>query len=497
MNFNPRTASHSHAPFLAAIAFLIAAIPVSAQNGNWSFVPGTGAIIPREECSFAQAGGKFYLMGGRGLAEVQEFNPATRAWKNLAKPPVEMNHFQALSLHGLVYVIGAMHGAYPHEAPIAEIYIYDPLTDNWIKGMTIPTVRWRGSCGVATHAGKIYVALGIRDGHSSGWAPLLDEYDPATGAWTPLPDAPRARDHFQTAIAGGKLYALGGRRSNWKVDNVVNIFAELEKVDVYDIAAGTWSTLPVGSNHPLPRSGSVNTALGDDIIVAGGGSNSNGILAHKQTHALNTVTGQWRALDSLNTGRQVLGGVLNNGGIYLASGSGGSGGNPVLNTMEVFFLGDSTAPVGPALTAGQLSVAETSFNLGKADAGAKLTRVLQVKHQSGTQGVLISAAKFTGTGFAFKNAPAFPILAAPGAGVSLELEYASMGAGADGELELTLAVPKGATFKVALEANKKALGIAGGMAKASKAARAGQVGIRTYPKGDHQRDGNGRAVLIP
>lgn len=80
MNFNPPTGIRSHAKWLAALALLAAAVPASAQIGKWSMVSGTGAIIPREECSFAQAGGKFYLMGGRGLAEVQEYDPATKAW---------------------------------------------------------------------------------------------------------------------------------------------------------------------------------------------------------------------------------------------------------------------------------------------------------------------------------------------------------------------------------------------------------------------------------
>ncbi|MDB5104417.1 MAG: Kelch repeat-containing protein [Fibrobacteres bacterium] len=460
-------------PALVLLMAMALVPSIRAQTGKWSVVGQTGKPIGREECSFAQAGGKFYLIGGRGISPVQEYSPATKAWRNMANTPVELNHFQALSLHGLVYVICAFNGGYPHEIPVPSMYIFDPLTDTWIKGMTIPPARLRGSAGVAVYQDKIYVALGIKDGHSAGWVPWLDEYDPATGEWKALPDAPRERDHFQTAVANGKLYALGGRRSNYKPDKAtVDIFATLEKVDVFDFATGAWSTLPAESDHPLKRSGSVLITLGQEIIVAGGGSVSNGLLAHKETHAFNTQTNAWRALAPLNTGRQVLGGVLNNGGIYLASGSGGSGGTPVLQDIEVFFMADSLPPEGEALVAGQIASAESPFNLGMAASGAKSVRAMSLKHVSGTQGVLIGSMQVTGDpAFRLKASPAFPSLVRPGSAIPVEIEFTSAGAipGA-AALEITLAVPKGVIVKVPLEANKTPIAV---RAPAGMARRAG------------------------
>jgi hypothetical protein len=474
-------------PIVGAFILFASATPGLTQTGKWSVVgKASGTVIGREECSFAQAGGKFYLMGGRGIVAVQEYTPATKAWKNLANPPLEINHFQAVSLHGLVYVIGGMNGAFPHEIPIPNIYIYDPLGDAWTKGMAIPAARLRGSAGVAVHNDKLYVALGIKDGHSAGWVPFLDEYDPATGEWKALPDAPRERDHFQAAIANGKLYALGGRRSSYKPD----IFTDLEKVDVYDIAAGSWSTLPTASDHPLKRSGSVVTTLGNDIIVAGGGSLTNGTLAHKETHALNVQTNVWRALAPLNTGRQVLGGVLNNQGIYLASGSGGSGGSPVLTDMEAFFMADSLPVTGAALTAGQLGATESPFNLGIVASGQKGTRSASLSHLSGTQGVLIASMQITGdAAFRIKSMPAFPSLVKPGGAIPVEIEFTSAGAipGA-ASLDITLAVPKGVVVKVPLEANKTSIAILNAPGRGRKASPGNLLRNVWY----HLRDGLGR-----
>jgi large repetitive protein len=453
---------------IIAVVFLgLLTEPSFGQTGSWSYVEQAKLPTAREECSLGQAGGKFYLIGGRGIQFVEEYNPANKTWKPMAKTPVEMNHFQAISYAGLIYVICAMNGSYPHEVPVPNIYIYDPLADIWIKGAAIPTTRLRGSAGNTIYQDKFYVALGIQDGHSSGWVPYLDKYDPATGLWKILPDAPRARDHFQTANVNGKIFALGGRRSNFKPDNVkVDIFADLEKVDVFDIAKGTWSTLPSPvSDLKLKRSGSAVVALGDEIIVAGGGSVLKTDSAHSETDALNTITGTWRSLARLNRGRQVMGGVLNNQGIYLASGSGGPGGSPTLQTTEVFFLGATQAPSGDALIAGQIASTETPFNLGMVATGAKFSRTIGLRHVSGNQGVLVGNIQVSGNlGFKILNAPAFPVLVRPGGTLNLEIEFTAsvgtaVGTGVAGSLDVTLEIPKTPLLKIPLEANSRALTI--------------------------------------
>lgn len=452
------------APLFFALLISLPAGP-EAQAGRWATLAQANTPIPREECSFAQAGGRFYLLGGRGVNPVQEFNPATRTWRNLKNTPVELNHFQAVSVSGLIYVIGAFGGAYPHEVPVPNVYVLDPLGDTWVKGAPIPPARLRGSAGLVEHQGRLYSVLGIQDGHSAGWVPWLDEYDPATNAWKVLPDAPRERDHFQAAVCNGRIYAIGGRRSG-KPD----IFADLEKVDVFDLATlpaggvGGWSTLPSPAGDlKIRRSGSIVAALGDEVIVAGGGSTTNGNLAHSQTDALHAKTRVWRSLAPLNRGRQVTGGFVNNGALYVASGSGGSGGSPTLTSQEAYFPGDSTAPTGEPLVAGRVAAAgdENPFNLGLAPAGQTLTRVLSLRHSAGNQGVLVGDLRVVGdAAFKVKSALVYPFLVRPGYPVSIELTYASTGTvPPETHLEVTLAIPAGVVVKLPLEANRKAVGV--------------------------------------
>ena len=94
----------------------------------------------------------------------------------------------------------------------------------------------RGGAGAIAHNGLIYVVAGIQNGHTDGHVAWFDAFDPATGAWTQLPDAPRTRDHFQVAIVDDKLYAIGGRRSSAATGQTFEL--TVPEVDVYDFATG-------------------------------------------------------------------------------------------------------------------------------------------------------------------------------------------------------------------------------------------------------------------
>lgn len=433
-----------------------------SQTGTWTAITTTNEPLAREECSFSSAGNQFILLGGRGIMVAQAYDPATKTWTNKVKPPIAMNHMQAIEYFGLVVVMGAFNdstptNSYPHEKPIPDIYFFDPLGNQWVKGPSIPAGRRRGSAGLALDQGKIYMALGIQDGHSKGWVPWLDSYVPLTGKWDSLPDAPRERDHFQTAILGGKLYAIGGRRSGWADTHPgQTIFTNLEKTDIYDIATKTWSTLPSPTGDlPKPRSGAVVKAIGDEIVFAGGGSQSNGTLAHNETHALSSKTLTWRQLANMVTGRQVTGGILSNGGLYIASGSGGSGGGPQLKTMEVFFMGEKTEPNGVALTAG--SLATTPLNFGIIPTAEKPTKTFGILHNQGNQAVVVSGMQISAGGTNFSLATPFttPVVVAPGEALPVALTLTSHnGTPIDGTLQITLSVPAAKTVVIPIEANR-------------------------------------------
>ena len=297
--------------------------------GEWQIVPVQGEPVAREEAGFVPAGGKFFLLGGRHENPVDIFDPKTRTWTKGAVAPLEIHHFQPVAVDGKIYVLQAMTGPYPREKPVPYVLIYDPAKDQWTKGAEIPAERRRGSSGVVVHDGKIYLVAGILDGHWSGAVPWFDEFDPRTGRWRVLPDAPHARDHFLAAMIGNKLYAAGGRTSSGVTNQVFDL--TVTQVDVFDFASGKWSAL--AQDLPTPRAGGMIAVVGTRLLVIGGESMAH-LAAHAEVEAYDTATGRWEELPPLAQGRHGTGAVVYDGYVYTASGAGNRGGSPVLTSIE-------------------------------------------------------------------------------------------------------------------------------------------------------------------
>src|SRR5690606_14433841 len=103
----------------------------------------------------------------------------------------------------------------------------------------------------------------------------------------------RPRDHFQAAIVGEKLYAIGGRRSSAATGQTFEL--TVPEVDVYDFATGEWTTLPAVSNLPTPRAGTTSVVLNGEVVVIGGESAAQR-EAHGEVEALDPESGRWRTL---------------------------------------------------------------------------------------------------------------------------------------------------------------------------------------------------------
>ncbi|WPP51258.1 Kelch repeat-containing protein [Catalinimonas niigatensis] len=300
-------------------------------EAKWTNVSSKNDPTARHENAFTEVDGKFYLVGGRGDRPVDIYDPQTQEWSQGKNPPLEMNHFQAVSYDGKLYVMGALTGGFPDEKPIPNIYIYDPETDEWTEGPEIPEGRRRGAAGAFAYNDKLYLVNGIQNGHTDGYVSWLDEYDPATNTWTSLADAPHQRDHVQAVVADNKIYVAGGRTTSNATGQTLEL--TVPEVDVYDFASGEWSTLE--NDIPTMRAGTTSVVLGDKVIVIGGESGAME-AAHHQVEALDINTGEWESLPSLNRGRHGTQAIVYDDKIYIAAGSGNRGGGPELTSMEVY-----------------------------------------------------------------------------------------------------------------------------------------------------------------
>ena len=330
----------------------------TVDNLLWKNKDEAENYTARHECSLVQAGDKFYLMGGRENAKtIDVYDYTKNTWTQIPNsPPEEFNHFQATEYKGLIWVIGAFkNNSFPNEQPAEYVWAFDPANEEWIQGPEIPENRRRGSTGLVVYNDKFYISGGNTIGHNGGYVNWFDQYDPATGIWTSLNDAPRARDHFHAGVVGDKMYLVGGRLSG-DAGGVFN--PTIAEVDVYDFGSGTWSTLPTDQNIPTPRAAPVVASFNGKLIVAGGevkDQEVDGQLtsnALKITEAYDPVTQTWSRLADLNHARHGTQAIVSGNGFFVLGGSPKLGGG---NQKNMEYLGED-APVGTASIASTLSV---------------------------------------------------------------------------------------------------------------------------------------------
>jgi len=334
----------------------------------------------RHECSFVQAGDRFYLFGGRENARTLDtYDYTADNWTTSAMAPVEFNHFQATEYQGLIWIIGAFKtNSFPNESPADDIWAYDPARDLWMQGPSIPVGRRRGSTGLVLHDDKFYIVAGNTIGHNGGYVPWFDEYDPHTGDWTPLSDAPGARDHFHAAVVGDKLYAVGGRLSGGDGGTFAPLIAE---VDVYDFTTGSWTRLM--NDLPTPRAAAAVAYFGGEILVIGGEGNGQ---AYDTVEGFNPVTEMWTTRASLNFARHGTQAIVSGQGVYVTAGSPSQGGGNQRN-MEVY---NADVPSGVAPVAAVLSAPAAATVSGVTPA------TIVVSHDSGNTGAFVTDVSLRG-----------------------------------------------------------------------------------------------------
>lgn len=313
------------------LVLAVAIVGCKREPWQWETIETSGQPTARHEAGLIGFDQKLYLLGGRRVNPVDVFDPSTATWTELSKPPVEIHHFQPVVVDDAIVIIGAMTGGWPHETPLDRVLLYYPKQDTFKFSHSIPEHRRRGGAGAVVHNGKIYLVGGITEGHMSGSKAWLDEYDPKTGEWRVLPDAPHARDHFQAVVLDNKLYAFAGRRTSKATDQDMSL--TVAHGNVFDFQTKQWLQPVQGLALPTHRAGNAVFTWGNEIIV-GEGESASQLEAHNELEAYNVDTQSWRRWPSLVAGRHGTGFVVLGDYVYTASGSGNRGGGPELHSVE-------------------------------------------------------------------------------------------------------------------------------------------------------------------
>lgn len=390
-----RALRHNHLLFFCVLFYSLL-FHLNLQSQSWEEYNEDINYVPRHEFSFVQAGDKFIYFGGRESAETLEvYDFTSNTWSTGGTAPHEFNHCQGVFYEGLVWVIGAFKDN-DTEENADFVYMYNPITEDWIQGMPIPEARKRGANGVNLYNDKFYMVCGNTNGHYGGYVSYFDEYDPINGSWTVLENAPNARDHIQTVIYNDKLYVLGGRLSG----GPGGIFAPMiPESNVYDFTTETWSSLGSSSDIPTPRAGYGVALFNNEIFVIGGeGMHPDGYNTQWNTvEAFNPSTNLWETKTSLNNSRHGIQAIVSGNGIIVLSGS--SGGTS-FQSMEYY---NEYNPVGSPLTNSTFEADELVKNFEYPDDAEDFSVSIEVSNSNGDTGTFIDSVVLNGANFSLET----------------------------------------------------------------------------------------------
>lgn len=295
---------------------------------------------PRAEHATVSLGSSIYLLGGiifdpistvTTVNLVDAYSISRDTWWAVAPLPKPINHANAATVDGLIYVLGSLFLTGDQWDAIPDTWVYNPHNDTWTDltpfGGGLPNGTARGASAVGVCGSKIYIAGGMTyliptDTGTQDAVAVVSSYDTATNTWdTTLPPLPERRQHVGGAVVNGTFYVLGGRtEGREKVKDTV--FA----LDLADPHAG-WRTL---AHMPTARGGLGCAALGSKIYCFGGENpDLGGYGVYKETEVYDTTSDTWSSGEDMDLPRHGMGIVGLEDRIYVPGGGTITGAGPV------------------------------------------------------------------------------------------------------------------------------------------------------------------------
>lgn len=239
----------------------------------------------------------------------------TGTWVSRAPLPNSREIPPAGVIDGKLYVVSGccVVRDYPYTR-FTDMRIYDPSTDSWTSGSSIPLGVYAAGAGVI--GSKLYVAAGQKE---DGNVDTLQIYDAATQMWSQGPSMPDASAAPAAGVINGKLYVAGGM-------NAANIDT-VNTLRIFDPQSNSWTTGPA---MPTGRAGAAGAVVDGRLYVIGGGF-STGQFSNA-VEAYDPVANSWSVKAAIPTARSGLSAAVVGGMVYAVGGYNGS----YLNTVEAY-----------------------------------------------------------------------------------------------------------------------------------------------------------------
>ncbi|SNR32994.1 N-acetylneuraminic acid mutarotase [Haloechinothrix alba] len=211
---------------------------------------------PRHHAAAAELDGTIYVTGG--AASATDWSPRIGVWsldtgaqRWRSEPPMpegRMGH-ALVALDGRLYAFGG-------DGPATEILVFEP-GDGWSRGA--PLGDNREHVRAVTLDGEIW-AMGGRTGGLLDW---VDVYDPVTDTWRAGPTLPEPISAMAVGVVDGSVHVVDGEDPSPLTGGV------LQRHFLLPSGADTWEE---GPESMLAVHGAGYGVVRDELVIAGGAS---------------------------------------------------------------------------------------------------------------------------------------------------------------------------------------------------------------------------------
>jgi N-acetylneuraminic acid mutarotase len=309
--------------FLVVVLSVLLSVPSAHAQGKWLKLAPFPE--PAEEISGAAAGGKMYVFAGlapgwKPVGMVYEYDPSTNQWTKKKPMALPSHHVAFAEYKGKIYAFGGFvppESGPPGWVPISNSWEYDPRSDAWKALAPMPSKR--GSALAAVAGEKIYVIGGaatipgskepaVYPTHPHMSVGTVEEYDPANNSWRERSAMPTPRNHAAIGSINGRLYVIGGRVGA----AFIGLASDISVVEEYDPATDQWSS--PRARMPIARSALGAGVYGGRIYVAGGEYQDPHMMAtFRAVEAFDPATNTWTEMPPMPVSRHGLAvGIIGN-----------------------------------------------------------------------------------------------------------------------------------------------------------------------------------------
>lgn len=330
--------------YLQWVFILLFVVVSNSFAGDWEQITElpTWRIGP----AAAAVKGKIYLIGGYDIQEnlggrapalstVDVYDTQTNTWHTAANMPTPRVAAPTAVFSNEIYVFGGFdrngpRGAFRYKN---NVEMYDTATDTWVKKRNMPTLRDNFATTVVN--GKIYVIGGrVHDKRLDEpvVTGLVEIYDPLTNRWEKGADMPTERGSIDAVVVDGKIYVLGGY--TWlKAPGLPERF--VRSIEEYNPKTDQWRELP---DMPMLKGWFASVAVDNEVYTIGGLGLENERKRIGDVDVYNPTTNKWREVEPMTIPKTTTE-VVVKGTIYAFGGlKDGGQFSPIVEAYDTGFL---------------------------------------------------------------------------------------------------------------------------------------------------------------